>query len=45
VTVSIGVAVFNMQKHKNLEQLLLDADNALYQAKKVGRNQVIVYQA
>ncbi|ONG41754.1 hypothetical protein BKE30_02635 [Alkanindiges hydrocarboniclasticus] len=39
VTVSVGVAQLNQQKTPN--QLVSDADQALYQAKAAGRNQVI----
>lgn len=39
VTVSIGVAQLNQQKTAN--QLVSDADEALYEAKAAGRNQVI----
>ena len=39
VTVSVGVAQLN--HHKTPNQLVSDADQALYQAKAAGRNQVI----
>lgn len=43
VTASMGVAVF--PKHgSNGEEALINADNALYTAKALGRNQVVVYQ-
>lgn len=41
VTLSIGVSMFN-ERHENLEQLINDADNAMYQAKKNGRNRIEV---
>jgi diguanylate cyclase (GGDEF)-like protein/PAS domain S-box-containing protein len=43
VTASMGVAVF--PKHGSSgEEALIHADNALYTAKALGRNQVVVYQ-
>ncbi|MBN2825365.1 MAG: GGDEF domain-containing protein [Campylobacterales bacterium] len=42
LTISFGVAQYSTQ---NLSQLFKDADIALYQAKKGGRNQVVLYQA
>ena len=43
VTVSVGIAVFEMQRHTNLERLLMDVDSALYESKNTGRNKVCVY--
>jgi len=43
VTISIGVATFDGQRHKTLEHLLVDADRALYDAKGTGRNKVCFY--
>lgn len=40
VTVSIGIAVLLREKHGKLEQLINDADGALYRAKESGRNRV-----
>ncbi|MFT5756280.1 MAG: diguanylate cyclase (GGDEF)-like protein [Alteromonadaceae bacterium] len=40
-TLSIGISVLN-EKHHNLEQLINDADKAMYQAKKNGRNRIEV---
>ena len=44
MTISIGVAVFYEQRHTNLERLLIDVDNALYEAKETGRNRVCTYR-
>ena len=44
VTISIGVAVFDAQRHTDLERLLIDADNALYESKETGRNKVCFYR-
>lgn len=43
VSISIGVSVSSLL-HESAEQLLNEADKALYQAKKNGRNQVQIYQ-
>jgi len=40
MTISIGAAVFNAQQNATLEQMLITADKALYQAKMAGRNRV-----
>ncbi|MFV0413352.1 MAG: diguanylate cyclase [Oscillospiraceae bacterium] len=40
VTVSVGTAVYNANRHSSLEALLSAADNALYRAKQNGRNRV-----
>ncbi|WP_051913249.1 GGDEF domain-containing protein [Kutzneria albida] len=40
VTVSVGVAGYSPQRHRTLDRLLLEADRALYAAKRAGRNQV-----
>jgi diguanylate cyclase (GGDEF)-like protein/PAS domain S-box-containing protein len=42
VTASIGVALFESQ-HANAEDVLVDADLAMYEAKSRGRDQVVVY--
>ena len=38
ITISIGVAVYDSGRHKNFEAMLSDADAALYEAKRSGRN-------
>lgn len=38
VTISVGMATWNSTQ--NLDQLLQEADHALYQAKREGRNRV-----
>ncbi|MBF0283239.1 MAG: diguanylate cyclase [Magnetococcales bacterium] len=42
VTISLGVAVYPYCEAENPDELLKQADNALYVAKKQGRNQVVV---
>lgn len=42
-TLSIGISVLN-DKHHNFDQLINDADLAMYQAKKNGRNRIEVNQ-
>jgi len=42
ITISIGVAEYFLDS--NIEKLFLDADKALYQAKKSGRNTVVKYE-
>lgn len=44
VTVSIGVSVFDAETMPDCEALLRTADNGLYQAKREGKNRVIVGQ-
>lgn len=41
LTISIGV-IYRVQKHEHLQELLAEADAALYEAKERGRNQVVV---
>ncbi len=41
VTVSIGLAVWAGAPQESLEQLVARADDALYQAKRLGRNRVV----
>ena len=43
LTISIGAAVFNPEKHSNLENLMSDADKALYEAKNAGRNKIVIH--
>jgi diguanylate cyclase (GGDEF) domain len=45
ITISIGIAVFDAQRHTNLESLLIEADHALYRAKDAGRNAVHIYSS
>ncbi len=45
VTASIGVAVFPSKDIATAEQLLRFADEALYNAKRAGRNTICVYRA
>jgi diguanylate cyclase (GGDEF)-like protein len=43
ITISLGVTVFNGDIYKP-EALLQQADEALYEAKKAGRNRICIYQ-
>ena len=43
VTPSIGVACFDVTRHKSYKDLVRDADCALYEAKRLGRNRVAMY--
>jgi two-component system, cell cycle response regulator len=43
VTISIGVAGLPAGAHVNLQSLLAKADEALYEAKRSGRNRVVVH--
>lgn len=43
VTVSMGIAVnYQSELTKNETELIMEADNALYEAKRLGRNKVVV---
>lgn len=42
VTISVGVATTNYTKDFSLDALMKEADNALYRAKELGRNQVVI---
>jgi len=42
MTVSIGVAALMNQGESGIEQLMQDADEAMYRAKNAGRNRVEV---
>lgn len=44
VTISIGLAVLPPGGGKNVETLLKEADTALYEAKRAGRNRLAVYE-
>lgn len=41
VTISIGLAEFDASRHRKLDELLTDADKALYDAKNNGRNCIV----
>ena len=43
VTVSLGVSAVNMKKDIDMEVAIHRADNALYEAKKSGKNKVVTY--
>lgn len=45
ITVSIGIMHHNFTEQKTLQSLINNADNALYQAKKQGRNQVASFNS
>ena len=45
ITMSIGVVQYNSSKHASLEELIAEADAALYAAKKAGRNIVVLADA
>ena len=44
-TVSIGIAELEGDRHTSLEQLLVDVDSALYEAKNTGRNKACIYHS
>ena len=43
ITISLGISMLNKDKYK-AETLLSQADQALYEAKKTGRNRICIYQ-
>ena len=44
VTLSIGISMLS-ERHQNLDQLINDADKAMYLAKENGRNRIEVLPA
>ncbi len=42
VTISIGIGVYDGSRHKTLQALLAEADRGLYDAKKDGRNRIVI---
>jgi diguanylate cyclase (GGDEF)-like protein len=44
ITVSIGISHYKENSH-NLESMIFNADKAMYQAKRTGRNKVVLYDA
>jgi diguanylate cyclase len=42
VTVSVGVAVLDLETMDNCDALVAQADVALYEAKRLGKNRVVV---
>ena len=45
VTISVGVAALSASELKSADDLLKEADEALYRAKESGRNRVVSYEA
>lgn len=45
VTISLGVAAFPVDKIMNKSDLLKTADDALYEAKRTGKNRTVVFKA
>jgi diguanylate cyclase (GGDEF)-like protein len=44
LTISLGLAVLSAYEKKRVEELLKEADDALYRAKEAGRNKVVLYK-
>lgn len=45
ISVSIGIGLFSADTKANADDILKHADNAMYKAKALGRNQICFYQA
>lgn len=45
VTLSVGLATFSRGEKRSFEELLKEADDALYGAKKAGRNRIMVHDS
>lgn len=43
VTISVGLATFSQGEKRSFEELLKEADDALYAAKEAGRNRIMVH--
>jgi diguanylate cyclase (GGDEF)-like protein len=43
VTISVGLAAFSRGEKRSFEELLKEADDALYAAKEAGRNRIMVH--
>lgn len=44
ITISIGLSVLDFNRHQSFEDMLSDADAALYEAKSTGRNKVCIFR-
>ncbi len=44
VTVSIGIVAWSKRHKKEIDNVLADADSALYQAKNLGRNRSVIFE-
>jgi predicted signal transduction protein with EAL and GGDEF domain len=44
VTMSMGMATFNKVTVRDPEQIIAKADHALYRAKELGKNRLVIYR-
>ena len=44
ISITISIGIKELQKEKNIDELISKADLALYDAKKTGKNKICLYE-